>query len=58
MLYRNKIEQELGVLCLMRAPLPEDVELELSRVAKEAAQTLRANRRDGNSKPPRNRPTR
>ena len=41
MLYRNKIEQELGVAMPDEdAPLPEDVELELSRVAKEAAQTL------------------
>ena len=41
MLYRNKIEQELGVAMPDEdAPLPEDVELELSRVAKEAAQSL------------------
>ena len=41
MLYRNKIEKELGVAMPDEdAPLPEDVELELSRVAKEAAQTL------------------
>jgi hypothetical protein len=41
MLYRNKIEKELGVSMPDEdAPLPEDVELELSRVSREAAQAL------------------
>jgi len=41
MLYRNKIEKELGVAMPDEdAPLPEDIELELSRVTREAAQTL------------------